>query len=241
MILRWLEHNTPDILCLQETKVQDHEFPHKPLEAAGYHCRFKGQKSYNGVAILSKQEPADVRIGFGADGSEATRLITATIGGIQVVNTYIPQGRAPDSDQFEYKIIWLGRLREFFGVTFNSRDPLIWLGDFNIAPEPIDVYDPEKLLGSIGYHPREHQALKALKDWGFDDVYRLHNPLEKAFTFWDYRIPNALKRGLGWRLDHIWATQCVSEKSRKSWIDVDMRLAERPSDHTFIAAEFECL
>ncbi|RPH49006.1 MAG: exodeoxyribonuclease III, partial [Desulfobacteraceae bacterium] len=116
---------------------------------------------------------------------------------------------------------------------------VIWAGDFNVAPKPIDVYDPAKLSGSVGYHPKEHEALSNVMKWGFTDVYRIHKPDEKEFTFWDYRIPNAVKRGLGWRLDHVCATKSLAEKSIKAWIDQGPRLAERPSDHTFIVAEFK--
>jgi exodeoxyribonuclease-3 len=115
---------------------------------------------------------------------------------------------------------------------------LVWVGDLNVAPEPADVYDPEKLRGSVGFHPEEHQALAQVMQWGFEDIYRRHNPHEKAYTFWDYRIPNAFKRGLGWRIDHVCATRCMAERSRRAWIDTDPRGRERPSDHTFVVAEF---
>jgi len=116
--------------------------------------------------------------------------------------------------------------------------PVIWTGDFNVALDPIDVYDPQELLGSVGYHPEEHKALRQVMEWGFIDVYRMHKPDDKAFTFWDYRIPNAVKRGLGWRIDHIWATRSLAERSKAAWIDQQPRLWQRPSDHTFIVAEF---
>ena len=161
------------------------------------------------------------------------------IEGIEIVNTYVPQGQDPASDQFQYKIDWFGRLRKYFEDHFKPDTALIWTGDFNVAPEPADVYDPEKLLGSVGYHPKEHSALHEVMQWGFVDVYRKHNPEEKAFTFWDYRIPNAVKRGLGWRVDHIWATRSVARRSKTAWIDREPRLWERPSDHTFIVAEFD--
>ncbi|MBW1690040.1 MAG: alpha/beta fold hydrolase [Deltaproteobacteria bacterium] len=116
---------------------------------------------------------------------------------------------------------------------------LVWAGDFNVAPEPIDVYDPEGLLGSIGYHPQEHKALAAVKSWGFVDVFRRHNPDKRDCSFWDYRIPQAFRRGLGWRVDHIWATECLADKSTGAWIDAGPRQLEKPSDHTFILAEFK--
>jgi len=240
VILKWLKRESVDVLCVQETKVQDQDFPFKPFADEGYYCNFKGQKSYNGVAVISRHEPREVSTGFGdGDEKEGPRLIRVNIGGVEIVNTYVPQGRDPDSEHFRYKLDWFGRLRTFFEDNFAADMPVIWLGDFNVAPDPIDVYDPQELLGSIGYHPAEHKALKEVMEWGFVDVYRLHKPSEKTFTFWDYRIPNAVKRGLGWRIDHIWATRCLAQKSKNAWIDREPRLWQRPSDHTFIVAEFE--
>jgi len=240
VILKWLEQECPDVLCLQETKVQDHDFPVQPFVDAGYYCNFKGQKSYNGVAVVSKKEPRSVSTGFNeGDDSEGPRLIRVNIDGIEIVNTYVPQGQDPDAEQFKYKLAWLGRLENFFKANFTKDTALVWTGDFNVAPAPIDVYDPEKLLGNIGYHPAEHSALKKIEKWGFVDVYRRQNPDKKVFTFWDYRIPNAVKRGLGWRIDHIWATEFVAVKLKTAWIDKEPRLWQRPSDHTFIIAEFD--
>jgi exodeoxyribonuclease-3 len=240
VILRWLETASPDVLCIQETKVQDKDFPRQPFQDAGYHCVFKGQKSFNGVAILSKSFPEDVRIGFGDQEkqNEEARLITVKIEGMSIVNTYVPQGQDPDSEKFRYKLDWLYRLRDFFERNFDPKQPLVWTGDFNVAPEPVDVYDPVGLLGSVCYHPEEHKSLSYIKTWGFLDVYRKYHPMERQFTFWDYRIPNAIKRGLGWRIDHIWATACLVEKSKSAWIDMEPRRWDKPSDHTFIVAEF---
>ncbi|MBW1840842.1 MAG: exodeoxyribonuclease III [Deltaproteobacteria bacterium] len=240
IVLEWLEKESPDALCVQETKVQDPDFPHRPFEDMGYHCSFKGQKSYNGVAVLSKVAPTVVETGFGdGDEKERPRIIRVCVDGINIVNTYVPQGRDPDSDMFRYKLDWFGRLRKYFDDNFNSEDRVIWTGDFNVAPLPMDVYDPEKLLGSIGFHPEEHQALSNVMEWGFVDIYRLHKPEEKAFTFWDYRIPNAVKRGLGWRIDHICASQVLANRSKNAWIDIEPRRRQKPSDHTFIVAAFD--
>lgn len=220
--------------------MQDPDFPLAPIEDAGYGCVFKGQKSYNGVAILSKTAPTAVRIGFdGDEAQEGPRLIAATIEGIDVVNTYVPQGQSPDSDKFTYKIDWLDRLHDYFKRYYTPESRLVWVGDFNVAPEPMDVYDPEKLAGSVGYHPKEHAVLAEIKSWGFVDIYRQHHPDKEVFTFWDYRIRNAVKNGLGWRIDHIWATKAMADKSKTAWIDMDPRLMTKPSDHTFIVAEFE--
>jgi exodeoxyribonuclease III len=235
----WLEKEAPDVLCIQETKVQDDDFPREAFEDLSYHCTFWGQKAFNGVAILSKRPPEKVWFGLHDKDREEARMITAYIDDIPVVNTYVPQGTAPDSERFQYKIQWFEHLHEYFSNHFRPNEPLVWAGDFNVAPEPMDVYDPEGLLGSIGYHSQEHKALAAVKSWGFVDVFRRHNPEQRAYTFWDYRIPHALGRGLGWRVDHIWATECLAEKSTRAWVDVGPRQMEKPSDHTFILAEFE--
>lgn len=240
LILEWLAKESPDVLCVQETKVRDADFPGQPLVDLGYHCSFRGQKSYNGVAILSRNRPEEVAYGFAdRDDTEEPRLIRAKVLGIPVVNTYVPQGYAPESEKFQYKLQWLGRLRDYFSEHFEPTVPLLWAGDFNVAPEPIDVYDPEKLLGSVGFHPDEHRALSAVKEWGFVDVFRTHESRDNMYTFWDYRIPEAVKRGLGWRIDHLWATPPLAEKSTRAWIDLAPRLSHKPSDHTVVVAEFD--
>jgi exodeoxyribonuclease-3 len=240
VVKSWLGRESPDVLCIQETKVQDDDFPKHAFEDISYHCTFRGQKSFNGVAILSRTPPAKVCFGFGdGDEKEEPRIITAYINDIPIVNTYVPQGTAPDSERFQYKLQWFHRLRDYFSKHFQPSGHLLWAGDFNVAPEPIDVYDPEGLLGSVCFHPDEHKALAAVQAWGFVDVFRMHNPSDKAYTFWDYRVPHAFRRGLGWRVDHIWATACLAEKSRRAWIDVAPRQLEKPSDHTIILAEFE--
>ncbi len=239
ILLEWIDTHHPDVLCIQETKVQDPDFPETAFKEKGYHCVYKGQKSYNGVAILSNVVPESVDIGIRKDDpDEEARLIMARIQGISVVNTYVPQGQDPESDKFKYKLDWFSRLLNYFKENFDPEDPLVWTGDFNVAVDPIDVYDPEKLLGSVCYHPKEHEAIRKVKDWGFEDVFRRHHSEPKLYTFWDYRIPNSVKRGLGWRIDHIWATRPLAEKSQTAWIDLDARLLPKPSDHTFLVAEF---
>jgi len=238
VLVRWLDSEKPDIVCLQETKVQDADFPVSVLTEAGYQCAYRGQKSYNGVAILSRVVPEQVHAGFGDEFDTEARLIAARVEGLWVVNTYIPQGQDPASEKFRYKLEWIARLGRFFSEGFQPGDPLVWVGDFNVAPTPLDVYDPQTLLGSVCYHPDEHRALSAVEKWGFVDVYRRHRPEDPAFSFFDYRVPNALKRGIGWRIDHIWATEPMAEKSTGAWIDLAPRTWEKPSDHTFIVAEF---
>jgi exodeoxyribonuclease-3 len=236
-VLDWLSGEAPDVLCLQETKVQDSDFPAEPFREAGYQVVFRGQKAYSGVAIVSREEPQEV--GFGLDGEDEARLIRAVIRGIPVVNTYVPQGRSPDSEHFQYKLEWLARLRALFERHYSARKPLLWMGDFNVAPEPIDVHDPKRLKNHADFHPEARAALERVREWGFVDVFRRHHADEpEQYTFWDYRVRNALERGLGWRVDHIWATEPLARQSTGAWIDVEARRAERPSDHTFLVAEF---
>lgn len=239
-VIEWLNDRSVDLLCLQETKVQDADFPVGPFQEAGYSVVFRGQKAYSGVAIVARQEPVDVAYGFD-DGEtpDEARLIRAVIRGIPVANTYVPQGRSVDSPHYQYKLEWFRRLRDLFERHYSPHEPLLWLGDLNVAPSPIDVYDPEELKDHADYHPDARAALAEVKEWGFVDVFRRHHPGEgEQYTFWDYRVPNALQRGLGWRLDHIWATEPLAAKSVDAWIDVEARSAERPSDHTFVVAAF---
>ncbi|MFH1615070.1 MAG: exodeoxyribonuclease III [Planctomycetota bacterium] len=239
IILDWLDQNQPDILCVQETKVQDEDFPHEAFEQSGYNYVFRGEKKYNGVAIFSRDRIVNVEYGLLNEPRDEARLIKASIGGINVVNTYIPQGYDVQSDKFEYKLQWFKRLKTYFAKKFKPCDYVLWMGDFNVAPEPRDVYDPDKLSGSVCFHPAEHKALGEVMRWGFVDIFRLHCEEEGQFTFWDYRIINGCERNLGWRLDHIMATQVLSQKSISSYIDRRPRLAIKPSDHTFIVAEFD--
>jgi exodeoxyribonuclease-3 len=239
VVLAWLADNHSDILCVQETKVQDTDFPADAFDGTDYKYIFRGQKSYNGVAIFSKSEIADVQFGFDDEPKDEPRLAKAEINGIVVVNTYVPQGYSPESEKFEYKLSWFNRLLAFFDKNFKPADHVLWVGDFNIAPEPIDVYDPEGLLGHVCFHPDVHKALNQVMKWGFVDVFRMHCRQAGQYTFWDYRMRGAFKRNRGWRLDHILATKPLAEKSTACYIDKQPRLADRPSDHTPIIAEFD--
>ena len=241
IILNWMREQECDVLCVQETKVTDADFPIAPITDAGYNCAFVGQKSYNGVAIISPHELTDVQIGTGnAMWDEEARLIRATVNGVTVANSYMPQGTAVGTPRFQYKLDYLTFMREYFSRDFSSDAPVVWVGDFNVARESIDVYDPAALLGSVCYHPEEHKALNHVMDWGFTDIFRKYHAEEpNLYTFWDYRVPNALKRKIGWRLDHIWATKSVTDTSINCWVDTAPRLLEKPSDHTFICADFQ--
>lgn len=239
IVLQWLAEHQPDVLCLQETKVQDIDFPADEFETSGYKYVFKGQKSYNGVAVFSKTKMKNTKFGFDDESKDEARLIAAEVAGIVVVNTYVPQGYSPESEKFRYKLKWFDRLLAFFDKNFRPADPIVWVGDFNVAPEPIDVYDPESLLGHVCFCPEVTAALNKVVKWGFVDVFRMHCEEPGQYTFWDYRAINSFKRNLGWRLDHIMATKPLAEKCTACYVDKQPRTAQRPSDHTPIVAEFD--
>ena len=239
IILNWLSTHKPDVLCIQETKVQDVDFPVDVFADSGYEFIFRGQKIYNGVAIFSKHKIQHADSGLDDEPKDHPRLIRAVIKDIPIVNTYIPQGYAPDSDKFKYKLKWFQRLATYFNRHFNPQKPLIWLGDFNIARLPIDVHDPEGLWGHVCYCKQVQQALDKIMKWGFIDLFRKHCDQSGMYTFWDYRVPNGFKRNIGWRLDYIMATEQLAEKCTNCWIDTKPRQAEKPSDHTFLVADFD--
>ena len=239
IVIGWLAEQEPDVLCLQETKVQDQDFPVDAFTEAGYHVAFRGEKAYNGVAVVTKEEPSEVAYGLDDRGDpDEARLIRVRLGELAIVNTYVPQGTDPTSPKFQYKLKWFGRLQRFFKRHYEPTDLLLWAGDLNVAPTPLDVYDPDRLYGCICYHPDEHKALKKVTDWGFVDVFRKHCPEPQQYTYYDYRFPKAIDHGLGWRVDHLLATAPLAERSTAAYIDLQPRRLKRPSDHTPIVAEF---
>ena len=240
IVLDWLYRNRPDALCVQETKVEDRSFPEEEIRQAGYQVAYRGEKAYNGVAIISQSPPKHLSFGLGTrkDPDEA-RLIAASVDGIPVVNTYVPQGRDPESEHFLYKLKWFDRLLNYFKKNYSPDQSLLWVGDLNIAPEDMDVHDPKRLLGHVDFHPEVQKKLAKIMEWGFVDVFRKHVPGPGQYTFWDYRVKGAMEKGLGWRVDHIMATRPLADKSIASWVDKGPRAAPKPSDHTPIAAEFE--
>jgi exodeoxyribonuclease III len=238
VLVEWLGKAAPDVLALQETKVQDHEFPKEAFEEIGYHCVFRGQKSYNGVAILSPHDIENVESGLLDEPRDEPRLIKAEVQGVTIINTYVPQGVQPDSEQFRYKLEWFRRLLAYLQARFDSSQPILWAGDLNIAPEPVDVYDPAALLGHVCFHPQVQAALREVMAWGFTDLFRLHCSEGGQYTFWDYRVPHALRRNIGWRLDHLMGTAPLRDRCRACTIDPEPHMAARPSDHTPIIAEF---
>ncbi|MCK5173639.1 MAG: exodeoxyribonuclease III [Planctomycetes bacterium] len=238
IVTGWLAENQPDVLCIQETKVQDHDFPLEAFEGSGYNVVFRGQKKYNGVAIFSNSRISDVSFGLDDEPKDEPRLAKAVIKGVTIVNTYIPQGFEPDSEKFRYKLDWFERLGRYFQSHFKPTEKLVWLGDLNVAPEAIDVHSPEDLFGHVCFCQEVRDALKKVLAFGFVDVFRAHCTEPEQYTFWDYRA-NSLRRNRGWRLDHIMATKPLAQRSTACWIDKTPRSAQRPSDHTFLTAQFD--
>jgi len=239
LVLDWLGREGPDILCLQETKAQDKDFPVKEFGEIGYGVHFRGQKSYNGVAIASRHPFEEVRKELRGEEGEEARFVSAVVQGVTVLDAYVPQGQAVGSPKFEYKLAWLRDLLNHIRRNYDPGKPLLLAGDFNVALEPVDVYDPEGLKGEVCFHPDEQAILRQYLDWGLVDVLRRNHPEGGHYTFWDYRVPNALKRKMGWRIDYIFATPPLAEKCKNVWIDTKARMAEKPSDHTFLVAEFD--
>ena len=240
IVLDWLKARKPDVLCLQETKVQDGDFPSPAFKDAGYHVCFRGEKTYNGVAVVSRTAPSNVSFGLD-DGkqSDETRLVAARFGSLNVVNTYVPQGREITHAMYGYKLEWFARLKTFFGRHFSPKKQLVWVGDLNVAPEAIDIHNASEQEEHVCYHKDVRKAFADTVAWGFVDVFRKHHPEPGQYTFFDYRTINAVKRNMGWRVDHILATPPLAACSKDCFIDLKPRLAPGPSDHTFIAAEFD--
>ncbi len=240
LLLDWLATHEPDVLAIQETKVEDDKFPVGDFEDLGYHVAIHGQKSWNGVATVSKSPASNIRKGFLDELFPLdARILTCTVDGIEIVNTYVPNGNTVGSEKFEYKLKWLERFRKYLDEHFNPSTPLIWLGDINVAPQPEDVFDSKKFFGGVGHHPDEMSRLAHIVEFGLTDVFRLHNKEAGQYTFWDFTIPNGVKRNMGWRIDHIYATAELAQKCVSCRIDLEARVFERPSDHTFVVADFE--
>lgn len=244
LVVRWLEAARPDVVCLQETKCRDEKFPHEAFAGLGYHTAHWGAPTYNGVAILSRLPLDDVQRGFGALADEAnplsqqSRLIAAHVAGVHVVNVYVPNGQSVGSEKYAYKLQWLDTLQEFFNANFGRDEPLALCGDFNVAPEDRDVHDPVYWRGKILCSEPERAAVGELKEWGLIDAFRLHTADAGNFSWWDYRGGD-FRRNAGLRIDHIWVSEPLAERSTRTWIDKEPRTWERPSDHTPVVAEFQ--
>ena len=240
LVVDWLSQHRPDVLCLQETKVQDHEFPVDTFREAGYHSSFRGMKGYNGVATLTLREPERVFHGLceGPD-NEDVRILQTVVDGVAIVNTYVPQGYKVNSDKYVFKLEWFARIRRYFNEQLlDPANPAIWLGDMNVAPEPIDVYHPDRRVNDVDFHIDARNAYKEALRWGFTDLFRKLHPDRIQYTYWDY-FRNAFDHNWGWRIDHILATAALAERCRACDVDLEPRKSPSASDHTVCWAEFE--
>lgn len=233
-VLDWLAREQPDVLCLQELKLEDKAFPAAEIEAAGYHPVFSGQKTYNGVAILSREKASDIVCGIPGFADEQKRVITATIHGIRVVCGYFPNGQAVGSEKFAYKMAWLKALTAWLTTELERNPLLALLGDYNIAPENRDAHPDWK--EEIHVSPAERAAFQAITALGMKDAFRLFDQAERSFSWWDYRMM-AFRRNFGLRIDHILLSPALGETCKNCRIDKAPRSLERPSDHAPVVAE----
>lgn len=232
-LLEWLAQSRPDVICLQETKLEDAKFPRAEIEAAGYSVAYSGQKTYNGVAILARAPLEDVAHGF---PQEQKRMLAATVAGVRVVCVYCPNGQAVGSEKYEYKLQWFAQLRAWLKEELARQAQLAVLGDFNVAPEDRDVHDPKAWEGQVHVSPPERAAFQALLELGLADAFRLFPQAEKSFSWWDYRRM-AFRRNAGLRIDQILLSGPLAQRCSACSIDKAPRRLERPSDHTPVIAE----
>ncbi len=235
-LLEWLAAQSPDVVCLQETKLEDQAFPRMELEAAGYHAVFAGQKTYNGVAILARGQPQDVVTGIPGFPDGQQRLIAATIDGTRVVCGYFPNGQSVGSDKYEYKLKWIAALTAWLREELARQPRLALLGDYNIAPEERDVHDPKAWEGQVLFSEPERAAFRALLGLGLEDAFRLFEQPDRIYTWWDYRMM-AFRRNMGLRIDHILLSAPLADACTGCGVDKAPRKAERPSDHAPVIAE----
>jgi len=235
-LLDWVATVAPDVVCLQETKLEDHNFPAGDIKAAGYDVVYSGQKTYNGVAILARAPVADVQAGIPGFDDAQRRVLSATIDGVRVVCAYVPNGQAVGSEKYEYKLKWLRAFAAWLGEEVARHPRLVVLGDYNIAPDDRDVHDPNAWAGQVLCSEPERDAFRRLTGLGLKDSFRLFDQPEKSYTWWDYRM-NGFKRNLGLRIDHILVSDALAEKCRGCTIDLEPRRRERPSDHAPVIAE----
>ena len=235
-LLDWLAAKQPDVICLQETKLEDQNFPQQELEAAGYQVAFSGQKTYNGVALLSRTPMSDVSFGNPHFPDPQKRLIAATIKGMRIIGAYVPNGQEIGSDKYAYKLDWLQALETWIGEQLTVTPQLALAGDFNIAPEDRDVYDPAAWAGQILCSDEERAAFQRLQALGLHDSFRLFAQTENSFSWWDYRMLG-FQKNRGLRIDHILLSEPLAKKCVAAGIERDMRKRERPSDHAPVTAE----
>jgi len=237
-VLEWMESAGPDVLVLQEIKQTNDDFPVKAFADVGYQAIASGQKTYNGVAVIARGTPRDAVTDFPGFDDPQRRILASTIGELRIVNLYVPNGQEVGSDKYAYKLGWLAALGNFLRAELASHEHVVVLGDFNIAPEDRDVYDPVKWGDAVLCSPAERQALRDVLELGFVDVFRRFEQEEKSFSWWDYRAAG-FRRNAGLRIDLILASEILAGKCIASYIDREPRTWERPSDHTPVVAEFD--
>ena len=235
-VVDWAGKHRPDVLCLQETKLQNDQFPAVEIRAAGYEPLANGQKTYNGVCIVSLGPPSETITEIPGLEDPQKRVLAATIGGIRIINAYVPNGESVESDKYQYKLKWLAAFSGWLKAELAQHPRLAVLGDFNVAPEDRDVYDPKAWEGQVLFSAPERDALKSLLAVGFKDAFRLFEQPERSFTWWDYRM-NAFRRKMGLRIDHILLSEALAKVCTACTIDIEPRKNERPSDHAPVIAE----
>jgi exodeoxyribonuclease III len=236
-LLDWLGAHAPDVVCLQETKLTDDAFPVAEIQAAGYNALYSGQKTYNGVAILSRAPTVDPVMGIPGFEDEQKRVLAATIDGTRVICLYIPNGQSIESAKYQYKLRWLDALQAWLKTELAAHPRLAVLGDFNIAPEDRDVHDPVAWAGQVLCSGPERAHFRTMLDLGLKDSFRLFEQAEQSFSWWDYRAAG-FRRNLGLRIDHILASEALAATCVACQIDKTPRKLERPSDHVPVWAEF---
>ena len=237
-LMAFLAREQPDVLCLQELKVSDTEFPRLELEAAGWRAAVLGQKTYNGVAILARSEPEEVRHGLDDDADDPeARLIAATVQGVRVLSAYVPNGKVVGSDKWAWKLGWLQRLALHLARHYTTTQPLALCGDFNVAPEGRDVARPEEWRDSVLCHEEARERLREIVAWGLSDAIRLYHTGDGPYSWWDYRMLGFAK-GNGLRIDHILMTPPLAARCRDARVDRDERKGKLPSDHAPVIATF---
>lgn len=236
-VLDWLATADVDVLCLQELKVTAEKFPHAELRAAGYESAINAQKTYNGVAILSRLPMSDIACDMPDYADDQKRVIAATIGDIRVVCAYFPNGQSLESDKYRYKLDWLDAMNGYVASALRKFERFALLGDYNIAPEDRDVHDPAAWVGQVLVSPKERAAWHALIEQGLHDCFRRFEQAEKSFSWWDYRMLG-FRRNAGLRIDHILASPALAAQCRACVIDREPRKREKPSDHAPVVADF---
>ena len=238
-VLRWCETSQPDVLCLQETKVVDEKFPSTKFRARGYpHIAIRGERGYNGVAVISKHPLSDIVTQLPGDKTDnQSRMIAASVNGVRLVNVYGPHGTGQGTPKYFFKLKWIERLRSYFDKKYSTDENVLLLGDINVAPHELDVWSVPAWRGKLHFTKPERDAIQDLKKWGFVDVFRQINGDEQEFSWWS-NFRNDFEKNRGLRIDHIWASPSLAERCTDCWIDKEPRGWDHPSDHAPVVADF---